>query len=602
MGLSSNIMRRSGSSRYYLRIYVPKEHQGQFGKKDIWKSLGTSDPKKAKLLARPLQIEWDQTFEKAAIKQAKRALDEYELQHAVWECYSSLLKADEARRQATPTNDDLNAIWNAVVEQFGGEYDIATWRILEEMEGEPEVNAKERGERLAALIAEVKTGNIRTIRPTLTEIVASRNLAIPAHSADERKLARSIQRAEIDALKVIAKRDQGDYSGIPSDPLVKPPSATASLVAAPGESVLELFDIYAAENPNGARSGTLRQSRKVIDLFSQFMGRHFPTRKISKKEVREWKAALKGFPVKGTETKAFHGMDFRQIIAANATLGKPPISPKTLNRYLASVGAYCKWLVAQGYLEHSPTPGMLLKIDKSLKKVHPYSSEQLTKVFQSPLFTGCDSIKSAHKPGNMLVKSHFYWLPLMSLFTGGRITELSQLLTSDVKKVKSHWAFHITDESDTEQKLKTADSKRFVPIHPMLVDLGFLDFHQARILAGDRWLFPSILLDSRGSRSGRYSDFYNSYITRIGVKIDRTLNFHSFRHTFADALRNAGFLNAEFGFLLGHAQLGVTGQYGAIKEGDIERRVMLVNSVAYDGLDLSPLFPINRSSKPVVSA
>lgn len=52
MSLASNITRRSGSSRYYARQWVPKELQGVLKKAEVWKSLGTSDPKEAKKAAR----------------------------------------------------------------------------------------------------------------------------------------------------------------------------------------------------------------------------------------------------------------------------------------------------------------------------------------------------------------------------------------------------------------------------------------------------------------------------------------------------------------------------------------------------------------------
>lgn len=74
-------------------------------------------------------------------------------------------------------------------------------------------------------------------------------------------------------------------------------------------------------------------------------------------------------------------------------------------------------------------------------------------------------------------------------------------------------------------------------------------------------------------------------MARIGVKTDKSVNFHSFRHNFTDALRHAGHLDHQFAFLLGHTQNNVTGRYGALQEGDLDRRVNLVQCVSYPGLD-----------------
>ena len=54
MALASNIVRRPGSARYYVRVAVPKKLQAFLGKKEVWKSLGTSDPHVARAKALPV--------------------------------------------------------------------------------------------------------------------------------------------------------------------------------------------------------------------------------------------------------------------------------------------------------------------------------------------------------------------------------------------------------------------------------------------------------------------------------------------------------------------------------------------------------------------
>jgi integrase len=66
--------------------------------------------------------------------------------------------------------------------------------------------------------------------------------------------------------------------------------------------------------------------------------------------------------------------------------------------------------------------------------------------------------------------------------------------------------------------------------------------------------------------------------------VDKSVNFHSFRHSFTDALRRGGFLDHEFSFMLGHTQNNVTGRYGSLAEGDIARRVKLIEAVRYENV------------------
>lgn len=392
MGLASKITRRSGSTRFYVRTWVPQELQPTLGKREIWKSLGTSDPKKAKRLALGVLDQWEREFDTL---RAKCTLTDHELQTAIWNRYCELVQIDERHRQELPTENDLDDVWKAMVEEFG-EYDLKTWRILEAIAGQHDTDKQARVRRLATLKAEIAKGETKSVAPVLDSIAKARGLAIPPRSQDERKLAQGLQRAEIEALKRASERDQGEFSGISQDTLIRPPTAAAPLVAAPGESIMELFDTYANENPRHVTPETLKQSRTVVDLFSQFAGRHFPASQISKKEVRDWKSALRGYPLKATETAVFRGLDFKQTVEANRKAERPTISTKTLNRYLAALGSFCKWLVAHGYLEHVPTTGMFATIDKSHQKVQPYSGDQLQAIFRSPLFTGCQSDGKEH--------------------------------------------------------------------------------------------------------------------------------------------------------------------------------------------------------------
>lgn len=585
MSLASNITRRSGSSRYYARQWVPKELQGILKKSEGWKSLGTSDPKEAKRVARIVLQQWEREF---AVLLAKRRLSEHELQSAIWNRYSELVKADEQKRLELATEADQDEIWRVLAGEFGDQ-DLTAWRILEGIATEHETDKEMRGERLATLKLESGKGETKSVAELMGEIANARSLSIPAGSLDERKLAHGLQRAEIAALHVSAERDLGNFAISPTDPLVKPATSAAPLVAGPGESIMELFEVFAKRNPKKVRPATMTQSRTVVDLFSQFVGRHFPASRISKKEVREWTAALEHYPVKATETALFRDMDFNQTVAENRKIQRKAISEKTFNRYLAALGSFCKWLMMQGHLDSVPTSGMFLTIDKSIQKVFPYTAEQLKKIFQSPLFAGCQGDGKEHEPGNVLIRDHRYWLPLMSLYSGARLGELCQLLVGDIQKLKAHWVLRISLEDDPTKHLKNKGSQRIVPIHPMLIKLGILDIHKRQRLANGKWFFPEIQPDSRDNRAGRYSDFYGDYLRHIGVKADKRINFHSFRHSFTDALRNAGHLDNEFAFLIGHTQKNVTGRYGMVQEGDLVRRVKLIKSVKYLRLNLSAL-------------
>ena len=89
------------------------------------------------------------------------------------------------------------------------------------------------------------------------------------------------------------------------------------------------------------------------------------------------------------------------------------------------------------------------------------------------------------------------------------------------------------------QKLKTPQSARKIPIHEDLIQLGLLDRVRPVEHSKEVRLFPDITIASDGTYSGNPSKWLGRYSEQIGVKTNKT-SFHSFRHNMKDNFRNAG--------------------------------------------------------------
>jgi integrase len=135
--------------------------------------------------------------------------------------------------------------------------------------------------------------------------------------------------------------------------------------------------------------------------------------------------------------------------------------------------------------------------------------------------------------------------------------------------------------------LKNKHSVRAVPIHQQLIAVGFLDFAatQRKVRSAEAWLLPEVAPSTAGVSA--FSKWFGRYIGAHGVT-DPNKVFHSFRHNFTDALR-AAVTGDVSRALLGHAQEGVHGRYGAKKIAARYRHRLAeaISSVAYTGLDLS---------------
>ena len=399
-------------------------------------------------------------------------------------------------------------------------------------------------------------------------------------------------RAEIEALERSLERDAGNFTGVPRDPIVRPPMRLVSPVAKAGEAIMEVFEQYAAENPKGVKRDTLNQARRDVELFVQVVGTTHPTTSICKEDVRNWKKLLIEYPVKAAEAKVFRSLTLGEIVAANAAVGKPVITSRTVNRHLANLGAFCTWLVNNGYLDQNPVNGM--RLHKEVKvKPDVFTSEQLTRLFSSPLFVGCqaeDRPSLIHLPGDIRIRDHRYWVPVIMLLTGARPGEIGQLTVNDVRQNLDTWVFDINDDDPTTKSLKRPSARRLVPIHKNLIDIGLLTYREHQIDKGETQLFPKAVRNSRGQMLADLSRFFPRYLSALGIREGQRYSLYSFRHGAIDALRRAEYLDHEIAFLVGQGSKTVTAGYGATQEGTINRRATMINAIDY-GIDLSHLKP-----------
>src|SRR5258705_9315046 len=65
------------------------------------------------------------------------------------------------------------------------------------------------------------------------------------------------------------------------------------------------------------------------------------------------------------------------------------------------------------------------------------------------------------------------WVPWIGAYTGARISEICQLRAEDVVKVDDIWCMKFDPEAGS---LKTSGSERIIPVHPALIENGFLKF------------------------------------------------------------------------------------------------------------------------------
>jgi integrase len=133
------------------------------------------------------------------------------------------------------------------------------------------------------------------------------------------------------------------------------------------------------------------------------------------------------------------------------------------------------------------------------------------------------------------------------------------------------------------KRRKTESSKRRVPIHSKLIEMGFLGYVEQMRKQGHSRLFPALVSQDE-KVTASWSKWWGRYARKHGG-FDKLKVFHSFRHAFKDALREGGVQEEVSDALTGHAPTTEGRKYGGngyplkrLKEG--------IEKLCYPGLNV----------------
>ena len=234
------------------------------------------------------------------------------------------------------------------------------------------------------------------------------------------------------------------------------------------------------------------------------------------------------------------------------------LAPSTMRTYISTIAAFFTWAVEYKDIESLQPAIKILKLTKkklsSKSNRRHFSEAELKTLFEDDNPAKENYVKGfKSKNSKRLVEPHLkYWMPLLSLYTGATIAELCQLHLSDIRKHNArdgseHWIIDFQEHmDDIESRLKTDYRPRLIPVHNILLNLGFVDYTQDLVEKGEIELFPTakrrnIPKHEDEAEQGKAdfaaeSRWWATYSGKAGVK-DKNVVFHSFRHnvnTFLD--------------------------------------------------------------------
>lgn len=145
----------------------------------------------------------------------------------------------------------------------------------------------------------------------------------------------------------------------------------------------------------------------------------------------------------------------------------------------------------------------------------------------------------------------------LGLATGARLEELAGLRPQDVRQIDGIWVVVI--EPHDLRRLKNSNSARSIPIPDALIAEGFVTWAQEQSGAV---LFPEPEPPAADPRLSHYASVRLGKILRKQAGIaDRSVTFHSTRHTVAQHLLDAGIEQRQIEGITGHASRSMVAGY-----------------------------------------
>ena len=274
--------------------------------------------------------------------------------------------------------------------------------------------------------------------------------------------------------------------------------------------------------------------------------------------MQDFATFLSRVPKNRSKIALFKGLTLKQTVETNGRLPpdqrKPCLSETTVASYLSEVKNIWSQVSAG-------VPGLR---DMGAYRVS-MPKDAATSIDREPLAVSSLNIwlSDAATP-RLMKKPHKAWLPLAGLLTGMRLAELVYLQRKDIVDIEGNEVIDLTSPlliggKEIDRPVKTKTSKRFVAIHPLLHDTGFIEYAKS-VTSPDGFVFGHFHRADDPPDAAQKQ--MSNWMGALGIRETQRQVFHSLRHNAKDWFReHAGERLADK--QCGHAFSGVSANYGA---------------------------------------
>ena len=340
-----------------------------------------------------------------------------------------------------------------------------------------------------------------------------------------------------------------------------------SLLGAP-VSLLGLFEEYIKESkPSPA---TIKSFRAKVQSFKSFLG-HDDARQITTRDVALWKDHL---------------------LESGKKDGSPLGSKTVRETYLPAIKSTLKRGFVNGQLRENVAAGVTVAGRRKQSRLRSagFTDDEAQMILSATLVKSRKRLSADRERA-------IRWIPWVLAYTGARVDEIAQLRTYDVQKIDGIWALDITPEAGGTKD----GNARLVPLHPHLIQQGFLEMAQA--LSGRMFFDParSRSGSDQNPQSKKVGEFLAKWVRdEVGITDTRVQPNHGWRHRFKTLARNCRMIPEIRDYIQGHAPRNEGEKYGDTSPMATLAEISLIPPYSIKSLNSAEQSPLGRELNQTV--
>lgn len=289
----------------------------------------------------------------------------------------------------------------------------------------------------------------------------------------------------------------------------------------------ELFINFLKNSGNWGEKGTLDESGR-LKWLAFILGEDKILADIEYDDLIKFRDILRKMPDRRAIRKEYRDKTLDELLNMNI---ENVLANGTINSIKTTVSSFFEYCILKKFMNKNFAKKIGVKSkEKDKDKREKFENSEIKLI--------CDSI--AREAPNFK-HDWQYWVFMLAMFSGARITEICQLhVHKDIEMIDGIWCLRYDmenseEEGAIEKQIKTLSSIRVVPVHPKLIELGFIDFVLEKKKSKHAMLFNGITKINQKNLGDKPSIFVNNLIRNAGI-VDKKKVFHSFRHNFKDQL------------------------------------------------------------------